>query len=660
MSLATDPASPVTAIQYGGFRFPEGTLTDSFVVEPVKDAAGRTVIYSRFRVTLKCHLNLGPGQSVAALTRSAAILLSQPGQAFRYLGRGLGDFGINIASAKDCMWGPFPTVVELKHHNNQTVRLTWTVEFHLPTTCANPRYDGPMEFNYSTAVDIDRYGLSTRTYKGFLRIAQNRVNPGQRAVLKSADDWRWRIQPPLIPGFRRTERMFELSADKCRLDFSFRDEEFEGENAPPPDVIEADAEHTFSTSSPGKLMEWVGSLTATYIVPKRNDFGVTSAVQAFAVLARDRLTEFLKVVPGRAAPGIGGALAVAVRGALDPAFVAAKRRVDAAVVPISFAVSDASIYGKKTVRLDMKYRVAGASLADILEFGGLWKPVPRRERPPLDPAVAGLFNGLVGRVVDGNKAAEFRPAKGLTDTGEFELWSASLKASNVFGERGTSELVLFYPGEDQIVDLCGTLPGEPKFVQLQANPRPEPRQGELRGGALLGLAQAFPPPPPEKSWVSYEATVRTEEDSGVVVGRTLPDEPLTAPTAVAGTWNAGQGVPPQAASNSGFRTNGAAPSTAGETFAQRRVRPIEYVILEGYAVRAGHPVPVPKVVAVGNRTATPANRTDAGEGFEQAVVGQAHLFGAAPVYAARWRMRYVLSDPPATSVIGVLPNPVSA
>ncbi len=340
--------------------------------EPVLDAAARTIIYSRFRITIEAYLNLGPGVSSDALVNNAVSLLSQPGGALSYVGRGFGDIVVNLRGAMDVCYGPIPKLVHLSPRgSDQTAKITWTVEFHLPT-CSDARYRGPMEFNYQTSVSHDRGGLATRAYKGFIRIANGRANQKDRTVRESADGWREKIYPPLLAGFRRVNPPgeFSLSADKCRLDFTITDEELGGENVPPLNVIEAEADHSYSTAQPGRMFDWVGSVSATYDIPKGNGLGLTDAIKAFSSLAEDRLDKLLN---GKAGDKPGPAPALR-----NKDFVATFGSEKPAIIPIAFTVSESSIYGQQRVRLDMKYRVAGASLLQIINHGGLFRAAPGR------------------------------------------------------------------------------------------------------------------------------------------------------------------------------------------------------------------------------------------------------------------------------------------
>ena len=524
-------------------------------------------------MTISAYLNLGAGNTADVLVQNAVALLTQPAGAFTYYGRGIGDVSINIRGAVDCTWGPFPEMVSLKPHNDQTVAITWSVEFNIPT-CGDARYTGPMEFQYDTVIGIDTGGVSDRTYKGFLRIAQNRRRQGDHTVRTSADEYREKINPPLLAGFRRGERNFTTSADKCRLDFSISDTELRGPNVPPPNVVEADAEHSLSTAQAGRLYEYMGSLSATYTIPKGNDLGVFDAIAVFKATLEDRLSGLRKA----------GVLKVFKK--------------KPGILPVSFSATDASIYQEVRVRLDMKYRLVGVRLADILNSGGLWRPVPGSD---------------------------------------WDKWSSSLVIP--WGPRGGAGLKGYYPGEEQIVDLCARIPPDPIVTTTRPRPRIKPPRPSMQPASP---ATVFPPPAAAESWLSYSAMTRVETDSGTVVGKTLPGSPIRDATAAAG-WNAssgmGQSQDQVVAPNDAHLQLG---RTSGETFTQQRTSPTVFVFLSGYAVRAGYQIPTPELVSVNGAELVACNRADRGEYFEQGIVGQGGLDGGVPIYGAKWNLRYAL------------------
>ena len=612
---------PVVGIlRYNGILFNSTTTTDEFRVTPVWDAAGRTVTHSRFFLTASMVIQTAQNDRVP---REAVARLTQPACELVYNGRGYGNFVINLpGGAKDCMWGPKPVSCTLKPYGaGKACKLTWSVEFAIPT-CFDGRYDGPMEFAYKTVVNIDKSGYSSRVYSGFLRIAQTRAVATDRTIRLSADEWRERINPPLLTDFRRIPGTFELSEDKCRLDFSIRDEQL-GPNVPPNGVIEAEADHTFA-STPGNPLSWTGTLTATYEVAL--DVSVANAVQAFGAMAQDRLKALKEVA------------------AAQPPF----GRAELMPIPVSFTVADQKIYERTTVHMAMQYRVAGAKLDSILALGGLWNVMP-----------------------------------GSNSKDAWGEWVASIK--DALSPRGYA-LLRFTPGEtgDSIVDLCGPVPALPATWKKNKGPQDTdlirrntggggkgkpggkgmPKETELRGGKFVPpkgtdpasgktslmppappsasgstggfLASAFPVPTPARSWIDYVVGASFEVDQGVAVGRTLPTIPQS-PSVETRLGGAFTGTP--------FA------STAGAVVTHQRTVPLRYVVLTGYATRAGYPVPMPCLTSWNGAPVVACNRADS-EFFEQTIVGNAFY----PVYGARWRLRYVCPNPP-TGALPVVPNP---
>jgi|GEM_PF-2170991 len=599
-SLATGVAAAQSAIEYNGFRFPAGALTEDFTCTPVKDSSGRTIVHSEFRIRVSAYLSLDLAVPADVLTQTAVELLTQPACSFKYLGRGIGNVTINLGGSSDVVWGPFPVILTLKPYHNQTVKIVWEVTFAIPT-CNDARYTGPAEFNYTTSISIDKGGISTRVYSGFIRIAQNRINPRNHTVATSADVWREKINPPLITGFRRIPGDFRISEDKCRLDFTIRDEEIPGENIPPRDVVEASAEHSY-TSEAGKLTAWVGSLGATYEIPKLDGLGLNSAIQSFLGLATDRLSLLRDLTKSK--QGIG-------------------------IIPVTFHIADVSIYAQMRVRIEMKYRVVGTLLSVILNSGGLWRPVP---------------------------------------DSDWDLWSTSIKAN--IGPRGVAGLKSYYPGEEQIVDLCARIPQDKPTKSQNPNPNRPARGTRKPGGRFVpsNLPSVFPPAPvdpfapkPGASWLGYNAMIRFETDSGTVAAVTLPDSPLVTDDTLP-TFNAMAVLPDATTSPSLVGADGHVTPSRGDpggAFSQQRTVPMTFIFLEGWAIRAGYEIPPPELVSVGDVDLIPANRLDCGEGFQQSIIGQGGVYGSIPIYAASWRYRYLLPKLPSQPVVPLTPpNPL--
>lgn len=332
--------SEVGAIVYNGVRFSAFAETLEFRATPVYDRAGRTVVHTVFSITVRDRV-AGRPSDVAVERMMSALLI--PSAGLIYNGRGLGGVRINLGQVKDYLWGPKPRMILVKPlGGSNAVRFDWQVEF-ATLNCGDARYEGPAEFNYKLAFDVDESGYTRRTYSGHLRIAQTRRSVTDRVVRDSADRFREDVSPPQVEGYRRIPGVFQLSEDKNRLDFTIVDEQLPP-NVPPPGVVRAAVNHDFSTP---KLLagSWTGTLGGEYEVAR--GYSPSVAVRAWEATLRDRLAELQKVTPRPS------------------------------VIPGQFTVGEGNLYGKTTVRISGSYLVVTATLPDILGKAGLWMPVPK-------------------------------------------------------------------------------------------------------------------------------------------------------------------------------------------------------------------------------------------------------------------------------------------
>ena len=578
---------PIGVCNYNGFEFSEMANTRMASVRLVKSADGRTISYAE--ITLEIEDVLSAGTATDAVSAESLQRLSAPAAPLRYDGRGTNPIIINTGPnlPYDVKWGPFPMMLEWDIQGGGTsIKFTWRVEVAIPV-CAGATYLGtqsPMEFAYKLDYDIDRGGYTTaRRHSGFVEIPITRLTPGSRIPYTSADAWREKINPPVIAGFRRIPGKFTLSMDRRRLDFEIVDEQLlSGTNALPVGCIEADASHSY-TSAPNKDQYWNSTLTGTYEIAAGLPMGV--AETAFAEALKDRLNNARAKFP-------------------DPG---------AAIWLNQFTAVEMKIYGKPTLHLSCSYLVILATFRDILDNGGLFRPVP------------GSNPGL---------------------------WAASV--AKILGSRGISGLA-FDPSKDAIVDLCvggdGATTGAGGYP---SNQNAVPNNGNQQT-VSTAIQAVFPPPSSARSWLDYVAFLTVEEDSGVVIGSTLPTSPLITGKN-SGAWQplVGSGLPvsgvlestffPQAADVSLSGQQGTRNSPPNTTFAQQRTGPVVYVILHGYAIRGGgYQIPIPQLLQIGGMTAVPCNRSDCGEGFEQARIGS---LNGAPLNLAKFRLRYVLQSTP--------------
>ena len=264
--MATSLAALGTC-SYNGVTF--GVMTASQVDgSPVYDSAGRTVIYVVYKITVETTLNAGGVTSTDSTLEDLRRRLTTPGGELRYNGKGFGNnlsinTGTGGSNPRDVVWGPKPRLLSWESAGgNLSARVKWVVEVAIPDcTSATYLFEKPMSYCFKVQYAIDQEGYTTRTYSGHLLVAQTRSSVTTRTIQYNADQFRDRVVPPLPLGFRRRQT-FDLSEDKCRLDFTIVDEELP---APlPPGVLHCDASHQVRNVKPRNLFMWSGTVTANY------------------------------------------------------------------------------------------------------------------------------------------------------------------------------------------------------------------------------------------------------------------------------------------------------------------------------------------------------------------------------------------------------------
>jgi len=196
------------------------------------------VIFKVYSITLKDTIGGLTGTIAgytSTITTDAVIMdaiqrLTEPAGEFHYENKGLGNLVINLpggGDVRDVVWGPKPQMLSYKPHGAGVgCDIVWKVDIAL-VTCDDGIFDGlfPMEFCYTVQFSIDKSGYQTRTYSGFVRIPQTRLEQGDRLLQRTADKLREQINPQPITGYRRIPGEFTISEDKCRLNFTIRDEQ---------------------------------------------------------------------------------------------------------------------------------------------------------------------------------------------------------------------------------------------------------------------------------------------------------------------------------------------------------------------------------------------------------------------------------------------------
>lgn len=563
----------VGTTRYGSFVFPVETETQSLTATPVQDVARRTIIHVVYSITLHSRLHIAAGSTMDATMDTVRKQLTAQASPLYYEDKGLGTISANVPgrARKDVVWGPVPKSLKLKPIGQNAVDLVWTVEVAVPE-CDAAQYEGRvMEYNYRLSFNIDTSGYQKRTYSGFVRIPMTRRSQGDRTIPWNIDEWRARIYPPLLAGFRRHPGVFTIDESKTRLDFSVEDEEV-GPNFVPAGCVSATASHDYHTAKQGRFNQYVGTISAEYELV-RGTFNLFPYF-AFIDLVKSRV-EFVKNLW--------------TNGQRDPNSVKPEERT-VAVVPLSFSASEPDIYGHTKAKFSLSYIVTTGIRAFLTE--GLWEPVPNSD---------------------------------------WSKWAKPLSAA-AWQPNGNANL-RFDQSQDAIIDLCLNAPTLSKMKSRQIPPIVQ---------SLIRAIPNFGNPTPFNSWLLYENKLRIETQDTTVIHQPLATSKIGTPSGT-NTLVSNSNYLNSANGFQGQRVN------APESIIQQRSAPLHFVVMEGRAVRVGYEIPQPKLLTLGGVPMFPYNLP--GDGFSMGIVGNVGL----PIYAAKWRLRYVLPRSPGTA--SPVPNP---
>lgn len=439
--MAAGDSLPVIGVcSYGKHVFNSTVDTTGIKITPVYDASGRTVTHSVYEISLSEVIG-DNSVNTGVMVQAAVAELQKPGLPLRYSNRGVGNLAINTGGrASDVVWGPRCGPVGITPlGNGQAVKLTWSVQVAMPS-CDDAAFGLElMEFVYKLQYKVARNGDTTRVYSGHLKIPNRRKTVGGRDVFDSPDNYREKIVPPLIEGFARGDRVFDLSEDRTTLTFSITDEQLPP-NVPPRGVTLCTASQEYTCE---KICQWAGVIEAEYELLRGLPPAV--AVQAFlSGLVADRISQLGRLVGGAGLP----------RGpVLGP--LAGLRPGPVAAVPVKFTAGEPTIYGPGNMRVKMSlsFYVAGVGIGPILAFGGLWRPAPGSN---------------------------------------WKTWVGSV--ATALSSRGSAALT-WRTNEDKLIDLCGhpqpvpTAPApRPAFVGPPAPPPGWGVWGASPSGPLAGLS----------------------------------------------------------------------------------------------------------------------------------------------------------------------------
>lgn len=586
-------------IRYGqgadAHTFTNTARTTSFAVKPKYATDGRGVLWNEVSLAVEDHIvAANTSAGTDALVRAARRTLTRPGQPFVYDGRGMGLPEINVRTARDAAWGPKCDGLEFRPLGGKQA-----CGLTWRVTVALPDCDDAV-FAFKTAAVVWTWSVQPDPAGYSTRtITVKATIPNNRiktglAVPFDSPDLYREKLSPQLVPGFR--RVYgPWTVNEARTELTGTVIDIElGENYPPEWVANMTASAGVESGEKG-LTTWTGFISAEYELTKHAPDRWTPYKHFIGVLVRDRINA--------AAQELG--------------------KASQSIVPLSFRLTEPEIMGRRKAAFSLAYAFT-TEVKNILAASALWRPLPGSN---------------------------------------WQRWAYSMQQS-AFHPRGHAGLVL-RPEADAIVDLCGPGPTPGVFTGTAGVPNPP------AGGPV-----APPPgretvldnkPDADESWILYESEIFVEVDSGTVAVQTLPTRRLTSGDDILGgvadlagaALDAFAGVRGGMPRFPGAGGGGASrPSGGGQMVNQRRARPQVFCYLRGKAARYGHPIPVPRLIRIGDLEAVPANRLDRGEGYAQ---GIKYAAGSHPIYTLTFNLRYSLPDAPDSRVpLPVPPNPMLA
>jgi hypothetical protein len=552
----------------------------------------------------------------SAVSRLARQALTKPAGPFVYVGRGFCDLQVNVGTVRDVNYGPHPQEISYTPGGaDRGHTLIWSIEVCVPD-CPDAVYEfSPLEYVYDVAYGRLADGRVTRAISGSLTLPATRRRPGDRQVYVYADDYREKVVAALPKGYTRTFGPFKVNHAKTELTFQYTDTQM-GNSVPPEGCIAANMSYTQRNSVKGLKGPWTATLNATY------RFGVDAgdpeyvrALASFFATVKDKI-DTVRETNKSDGSGKGG------RGG--------------SFLPISMEITEPDIYGDKALQVVFSW-VYMSTVRNVLAGSGIWA----KAKPLL----------------------------------AWEQWAKSLSKSYL-SPHGNQKLGLSL-GDDKLIDLC-------RPSELTTPKTKTPANTSLSSGRILNvsnqfLKSVFPAPEEGDSYLNYESTLEAEFLSGTVVSQTIPEEPVTKTSELAGSNSDLLGKARDALKPEEFIYSGTAtpvpqgPTPAGspppqifqgqvvsvknlsdDPQVQRRVKPMIVLYITGTAARVGYEVEVPRLISVDGIAAVPACRADRNEGVISEI-----RFGANDVAISvkRWRLRYILQGTPED--LPVPPNPIA-
>jgi hypothetical protein len=265
--------------------------------KPMPDEANRTTKCMEWTLEVEGVVTLNPADTTTDITMiQLRKLLTTPGGALKYIGRGFGSLIVNVPGnvLRDVAWGPIPKLMDFNPLGaGRGAFVKWSVSTQIPEfkNISNlggaPTIGGPtlrtfgaptlapvLQYNYESAVTFDEDQYSHLSIKGTIEIPLTRKTVDDRTLNDIVDAYRQSYLDIRVDldQFRVVSRDFRTSRDKRTIEWEFQAEELPIMGLP---IFATGARGTYSVRNllpgPGMLsglVQWTCSLTATYVIRK--------------------------------------------------------------------------------------------------------------------------------------------------------------------------------------------------------------------------------------------------------------------------------------------------------------------------------------------------------------------------------------------------------
>ncbi len=647
-------------VSYNGYVFP-ATYNTIFKSKTIYGEDGFTPKYLRCELKINWIIAteiipLGTGNASGTVDTAVAQIrqaLMTPKADLIYNYQGM---GTNLTSSAQTDMDGGPTPIDFTADpiaTNRAVEATWIVQFNVPM-CGSTQgvYSFFTQFNYQREFSLNESGCATITTTGTAEISNTSLN---------IDSYRASYYFQLQPGFRRVSQKFSNSRNRRVCNFIIVDSEIETENPLPAKTIDVDLKHSLSSSLRGSdlagsgFLSWENSISGTITLAP----GVApiTSYYLFLFYLRQRMYRIKTSDPvSNANTGVAASLPKIV--------VKDERTTEKQVKPRTILT-----------RLEMNEAMTkGRTHSFRADYWALYN------RDYLINQ-SGIFTPLYNyRENSGNQAVDWDQMAALDSEGrltDYEPWTATFgrntyssqlavqwiryRNSLEYQQNGGIENPLYGPvrpygyagifennndTEAVLFNPCGSAFHTAKVRPLLGNVTPLGNRFEPSGAENYLLPGNIDKTENDQSYIQYKTSFTLVEDHHTHqhVQQTYDvkvKEMLQSYAAASNSAN-----PERTTAKFSVNNYPSNVSQQPVRFTHHNSRSNLAMVMHGYALRLGKPIPIPSVLAYNNHLVYRAGR---------AVYNQQQLnIGQNPIYLAVWSIPYYIDDEPSNDVFAAI------